>query len=116
MNFTATATDADGDTLDYAWDFGNGKTAVSGTTQSVTYTADGSYAATVTVTDGNGGEAMAQAQITVGSGDGGGNTAPSVSLTAVPTTGDAPLTANFTAAAEDADGDTLDYAWDFGNG
>ena len=81
VNLTAVAEDADGDTLSYAWDFGNGETASSGTTQSVSYTEDGSYVATVTVTDGNGGEATAQAQITVGTGDGGGDggaTAPTV--------------------------------------
>ncbi len=77
VNFTATATDADGDTLTYTWDFGNGDTASSGTTQSVTYEVDGSYIVSVTVTDGNGGEAIASAQITVGDG-GSGGAAPTV--------------------------------------
>ncbi len=111
--FTANAEDADGDTLSYAWNFDNGETASGSDPKSVTYSEVGSYDATVTVIDGNGGQATAQVSVAVSGGD---NTAPGVSLSAVPTTGDAPLTVSFTANAEDADGDTLTYAWDFGNG
>ena len=44
-----------------------------------------------------------------------GNRSPSVSITATPTSGEAPLTVTFTSNATDPDGDTLRYAWDFNN-
>ena len=57
--FTATGTDPDGDTLTYAWDFGD---TTSSTTQnpSKTYTAAGTYTAKVTVSDGKGGSGSAR--------------------------------------------------------
>ena len=53
-----------------------------------------------------------------GCGGGGGNTPPVItSATATPTAGFAPLPVALNAAATDANGDTLTYAWDFdGNG
>ena len=52
--FTATGTDADGDTLTYAWDFGDGGTATTKDAMH-TYTELGVYYAKVTVRDGKGG-------------------------------------------------------------
>jgi len=49
--FTASATDADGDPLAYAWDFGDGATA-SGAMVEHAYATQGTYTAVVTVTDG----------------------------------------------------------------
>ncbi|MBN2083216.1 PKD domain-containing protein [bacterium] len=46
-------------------------------------------------------------------GNPGGNALPTVSLGATPTSGDAPLTVNFTATATDSDGTIVQYAWDF---
>lgn len=116
--FTAAAQDEDGDELTYAWDFGNGDTASSGTTQSATYPTAGTYTASVTVSDPNGGTATAETTVIVGGGTGGGtdNENPTVSLTATPTSGPAPLVVDFTATATDPDGDALTYAWEFGNG
>ncbi len=52
VTFSASgSTDADGDSLDFAWDFGDGVTA-SGMTVSHTYTTEGTYAVTLTVSDG----------------------------------------------------------------
>lgn len=66
VNFTATASDPDGDTLTVVWNFGDG---VTDTTNSLSvshaYAAAGTYAATVTVTDGKGGQAQASRQVTV---------------------------------------------------
>ncbi len=62
--FTATGADADGDTLTYAWDFGDGGTA---TTKDAMHTYDevGVFYAKVTVSDGKGGTASALLKVTV---------------------------------------------------
>ena len=49
--FSATATDADGDGLQYAWDFGDGATAIGALVEHA-YAQAGTYTAVVTVTDG----------------------------------------------------------------
>ena len=54
LAFTATGTDPDGDTLTYAWDFGDGTTS-SAQNPSHAYLTAGSYTARVTVSDGRGG-------------------------------------------------------------
>ncbi|MEO3756623.1 carbohydrate-binding protein [Streptomyces sp. B6B3] len=65
--------DPDGDSLSYAWDFGDGATA-TGANPTHTYTDNGDYTATLTVTDTDGLTATASVPITVG------NTAPTVTL------------------------------------
>ncbi|WP_156152249.1 glycoside hydrolase family 48 protein [Flammeovirga sp. OC4] len=57
------STDADGDTLSYAWDFGDGTTA-EGALTTHTYTVAGSYDVTLTVTDAKGGSDEAIITIT----------------------------------------------------
>ncbi|MGW0735665.1 PQQ-dependent sugar dehydrogenase [Streptomyces sp. NPDC002851] len=73
VDFTAKATDADGDALTYSWDFGDGATSTD-QNPSHTYEKNGVYAATVTVKDATGRTGSASAHITVG------NTAPTVKL------------------------------------
>jgi PKD repeat protein len=83
--FTAAASDADGDALNYAWDFGDG-TFDSGTSVSHAYAAAGIFTATVTVSDGYDGSASSSVGITVqlppngkkggGNDPGGGSTPP----------------------------------------
>ncbi|MFS8197451.1 PQQ-dependent sugar dehydrogenase [Streptomyces sp. CWNU-52B] len=70
---SAGSTDPDGDSLTYAWDFGDGATSTAAD-PSHTYTTDGQYTATLTVKDTTGKSASASVQITVG------NTAPTVRL------------------------------------
>ena len=62
--FTAQGTDADGDTLTYAWDFGDGGTATTKDAMH-TYTTAGVWYAKVTVTDGNGGTVSKLLQVNV---------------------------------------------------
>jgi PKD repeat protein len=62
--FTATGTDADGDTLTYAWDFGDGGTATTKDAMH-TYNDVGVYYAKVTVSDGKGGKDSALVKVTV---------------------------------------------------
>jgi PKD repeat protein len=45
-----------------------------------------------------------------------GNRAPTVQLTATPTSGKSPLTVSFSATGSDPDGDALTYQYDFGDG
>ncbi|MEV3956266.1 PQQ-dependent sugar dehydrogenase [Streptomyces albogriseolus] len=70
---SAGTTDPDGDTLSYAWTFGDGATSTAAD-PSHTYTANGQYTATVKVTDPSGRSATASVRITVG------NTAPTVRI------------------------------------
>jgi len=104
-----------GNTLNYAWAFGDGHTA-AGAEVSHTYTTAGTYTVTLTVSDGNGGIDTETTTITVNPATV-ENTAPTAAITAEPTSGSAPLTVSFSAAgSSDPDGDTLSYAWDFGDG
>ncbi|MGH7143853.1 MAG: PKD domain-containing protein, partial [Planctomycetota bacterium] len=66
VNFTATASDPDGDTLAYAWDFGDKSFGADSPTASHSWAADGQYVVQCTVSDMKGGEAIATAVITVG--------------------------------------------------
>ena len=68
VRFTGTGTDADNDTLAYAWDFGVPATTSDTSTAkdpSYSYTTPGTYDATVKVSDGRGGTAEATVQVIV---------------------------------------------------
>ena len=114
VDFTAAATDADGDALTYAWDFGDGGTG-SGATASHAYTTAGTYTAKVTVTDGKGGTASRTLEVVVKAPPTNAN--PTVTATRNPTGNvRVGVPVAFTATGADTDGDTLTYAWDFGDG
>ncbi|WP_081686370.1 ThuA domain-containing protein [Candidatus Solirubrobacter pratensis] len=69
--FTATGTDADGDTLTYAWDFADGGTSTQ-QNPSHQFATSGTRAVKVTVSDGKGGTASATLSVVVkqpGGGD-----------------------------------------------
>jgi PKD repeat protein len=114
VTFTAQGTDPDGDSLTYRWDFGDNSADASGRRVKHTYTANGTYTATVTADDGNGGTATDTIEIVVGNPA--GNQAPTVQIAADRTTGTGPLKVNFSAAGNDPDGDPVTLVWDFGGG
>ena len=63
------ATDADGDTLTYAWDFGDGGTVDHRRTRRTPTPRPGTYTAKVTVSDGKGGTASATLTVVVDAAD-----------------------------------------------
>ena len=108
IQFTAVGNDADGDTLTYAWTFGDNTTSTE-QNPSKSYLAAGTYAATVTVSDGKGGSASASITgISIQA-----NRNPTISVaTATPAAGLVPFTAQLAATATDPDGHAVTYAWD----
>ncbi|WP_188112091.1 glycoside hydrolase family 48 protein [Aquimarina sp. RZ0] len=108
----AASSDPNGDAITYSWDFGNGETS-SVVDPLITYTDIGSYLVTLIVSDGTNTSSEFTTTITVADG----NTAPVADFTAAPTSGVAPVTVSFNASASsDANGDSLTYVWDFGDG
>ncbi|MCL7496095.1 PQQ-dependent sugar dehydrogenase [Streptomyces sp. MCA2] len=73
VKFSSTASDGDGDTLTYAWNFGDGTTG-TGAAPGHTYRKNGTYTATVTAKDPTGRTGSADVHLVVG------NTAPEVTL------------------------------------
>lgn len=107
-SFVAVATDPGADTLTYSWTFGDGSTG-KGASASHTYSDDGTYSWTLKVTDGDGGSTSTSGTVTIT------NSVPVVTALSLPSTAEgssATLGATVTAWS----GDTLTYAWDFGDG
>ena len=111
INFAASATDPDGDSLTYAWDFGDGASGAGQTTSHV-YAAPNSYSVTVTVNDGRGGLAMSSASAAIAQA----NRPPHASAGG-PYAGTARIRVLFDGSvSSDPDNNTLTYDWDFGDG
>jgi len=109
VNFTDTSTSADG--IDsWLWDFGDGHTS---TEQSPAhkYAQNGTYTVSLTVTeaDSNSDTKTRTSYITVL------EAGPISDFTATPSSGNKPLTVNFTDASISADG-IFSWAWNFGDG
>ncbi|RKM90336.1 glycoside hydrolase family 9 protein [Aquimarina sp. AD10] len=113
VSFDASASsDPNGDAITYSWDFGNGETSTL-VTPKVTFTDIKTYTVTLTVSDGTNVSSAVTKDIVVSDG----NIAPVANFTATPTAGIAPVTVSFDASTStDENGDTLTYAWDFGDG
>jgi PKD repeat protein len=115
VNFSsAGSSDPDGTIAAYRWTFGDGTTSTAAN-PSHSYSAAGSYAATLVVTD-NAGAESAPASVTVVVTE--GNQAPvAVASSSSPLSGSAPLAVTFSSAGSyDPDGALASYWWDFGDG
>ncbi len=110
VTFTATANDPDGTVISYSWNFGDGESSTD-QNPAHTYQSEGTYNSIITVTDNEGGTGVDTVVIEVS----GINIVPTVTAAASPDSGIAPLTVNFTATANDADGSIVSYAWNFGD-
>jgi len=104
--------DPDGDRLKYTWDFGDGELYEGGPLECRIYEKGGTYTVKVTVDDGKGTTcSIDQASTTIKvNAKPVANIAPSdACCVGVTTTFDGTL-------SSDADGDRLEYLWDFGDG
>ncbi|MBC6934204.1 MAG: PKD domain-containing protein, partial [Chloroflexi bacterium] len=91
----------------HAWDFGDGNTS-SEASPSHTFTTAGTYTVILTVTGPDGSD---DAQVIISATQ--PAAAPVAAFTANPTSGDAPLTVQFT---NQSSGQNLTHNWDFGDG
>jgi PKD repeat protein len=105
----ATATDADGDTLSYSWAFGDGGTS-NLLQPTYIYNSAQQFTATLTVNDGTVG-VSSTATVTIAAA----NNAPTATVGG-PYIGEAGTPVGFAGLGFDADGDTLTYTWNFGDG
>jgi len=109
--------DSDGTIAFYAWDFGDGESALTSSASHVshTYTIAGTYTVTLTVTDNAGGVSSAQTAVVVSSPP--PNVPPTARLSLSPNSGQAPLAVELSATGStDSDGTIVSYVWDFGDG
>jgi PKD repeat protein len=113
VSFNGSATDSDGIVTGCVWNFGDGQSTTV-EKPSHTYAGPGTFTAVFTATDDDGATASAAMQIVVAAPP--VNTPPTVSITANPGSGEAPVSVNFTASAADSDGTIASYNWQFGDG
>ncbi|MFZ2013421.1 MAG: PKD domain-containing protein, partial [Nocardioides sp.] len=110
------SSDPQGQSLTYAFDFGDGTTVgpQSGKTASHTYASAGTYTVRVTVTDTSGLSGTATQAVTVSAA---APSAPTAKLAVSPSSGTAPLPVTADASgSSDPQGQSLTYAFDFGDG
>ena len=113
VNFNASATDPENDSLSYSWDFGDN---TSGNNASAThvYANTGTYTAILTVTDSANNTDTVSLTITVSQNV---NQPPVANAAVTPLQGSTPLNVSFNASGStDPENDTLTYSWDFGDG
>ena len=110
VSFTCTATGGDAP-IGYHWSFGDGASSAS-QNPSHTYAIAGVYTATCTATDVDGDTISGSASVTATTSD---HPITSISFTATPDHGDAPLTVSFACSATGGDA-PLSYLIHFGDG
>jgi PKD repeat protein len=103
------SSDPDGQIVDYAWDFGDGQVA-SGAAATHSYAAASTYSVKLTVTDNRGGKTTVSHDIVATEAP---NQAPKASFTTAVT--DLKVAVDG-STSQDADGNLVNYAWDFGDG
>jgi PKD repeat protein len=107
----AGSSDPQGQALTYAWTFGDGGTG-TGVSPTHTYAAAGTYTATLTVTDTSNLTGSATATVTIAAAA----TTPTANAGG-PYTGNVGSAIAFNGSgSSDPRGETLTYAWDFGDG
>ena len=114
MQFSsAGSADTDGTIALYDWDFGDGTVGSAEANPVHTYTAVGTYTASLVVFDDGGLSSTTQVTITVVS-----NQVPTaVASQSTPISGRSPLTVQFSSAGStDTDGTVVQYNWTFGDG
>ena len=114
VNFSsAGAYDPDGSLVSYDWEFGDGGISTLANPQH-SYSAAGTYTASLVVRDNAGFSDFASLTITVQQPP---NVLPIASVTATPTSGVAPLNVAFSSTGSyDPDGSIASYSWSFGDG
>jgi PKD repeat protein len=108
VNFTATASDVDGQNLNYSWNFKDGNNS-SNQNPSNVFNQPGTYLVEATVTDGID-NVSKTISITAQ------NTAPVLNIASNLNYGIGTFDIAFTATASDLNGQSLTYLWDFGDG
>ncbi len=104
----AQSTDADGDSLTFAWEFGDGETGY-GIEVTHAYSNVQNYKAKLTVSDGKGGVSIVNTDVEI-------YNRPPIAMATGPAFALGDSVANFDAgASNDPDGDSLTYIWKFGD-
>ena len=115
VQFSAEATDANGDKVTYLWDFDDDSAPKSGSQVLHRFTAAGTYDVKVTASDGKGGSTTETIRVTVSPK---ANELPTVEILADPVQGTSPLVVRFSALIGDPDGNPNNalVVWSFGDG
>jgi len=106
--FADGSSDADGQVIAYAWDFGDGTAAATTKDAQHTYAAANTYTVSLTVTDDGGAANGVTKSVQV--------TRANVPPTANFTSSCAELECSFTDLSSDGDGTLVGFDWDFGDG
>jgi PKD repeat protein len=106
------STDTDGSIQSYNWDFGDGTDDGTGVDASHTYTKNGEYTVKLTVVDNGGKTDVGTTTATI---TGGANNIPDKPTVTGNETGTIDTNYTYTAQAEDPDGDTVCYVFNWGD-